>query len=345
MCACKHLMWRGRADCAKAVQKGNESVSAARPMTLFSHAVPVSSVLRDLRAAGFDMPELLAVRRTPAMWRQLERFYRQGGRIERVDANFSGANSSPGCIRFYGPPAPAVSAYADFGTLAHELGHALFCPEQWREIGSFASAQEYARSRELGEAYAWLNQYRLCRRKLGGKPERRSLLEIENDHDFGRQTIDIFMHIAACEAAGWNDTDILDELATLNANMFPCGMGVTNRKTYGQCNRWDYLLATRERHAAFDGFLRGLSQAPSADVQKVLMKFNLFTQADAPRRSALDWFSARLVVTEALPAAKAGSDDGLQQLYGLASQAFPTALPGVEQCSVPLGGGAQSASA
>lgn len=77
----------------------------------------------------------------------------------------------PGLIRFYGPATPRALPGATFGTLAHELGHALFCPEQWRPPTDFADAHAYARSRELGEAHAWLNQYHLCQAQVGGQPD------------------------------------------------------------------------------------------------------------------------------------------------------------------------------
>ena len=88
-------------------------------------------ILRDLRHAGFADDEAQAVRQTPAMWAQLADFHRQGGRIERVDAGFSAATGQPGLIRFFHPPAPAVCTHATFGSLAHELGHALLFPPQW----------------------------------------------------------------------------------------------------------------------------------------------------------------------------------------------------------------------
>ncbi|MDO5653694.1 MAG: hypothetical protein Q4G39_06285, partial [Brachymonas sp.] len=153
--------------------------------------------------------------------------------------------------------------------------------------------------------------------------------EIENDHDFGRQTVDIFARIAEREAAGWTEAQILDELATLNANMFPCGMGEGNFKTYGQCNRWDYLLATQERNPVFSAFLQTLQRTPTPNDQKVLMKFNLFTQeeskADAPHPPAL--LPGLQPFAQSL--CQAGSNCALPDLYHLAAHALPGAQPGV----------------
>ena len=192
---------------------------------------PDRRIQRDLRHAGFADSEVRAVRESPPMWAQLTAFYRGDGRIERVEAAFSGATGQPGLIRFFSPPAPAVCMHASYGALAHELGHALQFPQQWQPPGAFDSAPAYARARELGEAHAWLNQYRLVRAKQGGAPETQQLQLIENDADFGTQPVDLFARIAEREAAGWSDAQILDELAVLNANMFPCGMRATSRPT------------------------------------------------------------------------------------------------------------------
>lgn len=288
--------------------------------------------LAALRDAGFAEAELDAVQGTPAMADQLRRFAEGGGRIERVDAAFSGANGMPGLIRFYVPPVPQAHPHASYGSLAHELGHALFCPEQWQPPESFASAHAYARSRELGEAHAWLNQWRLTRSKLGGLPEPAPVLPIENDHDFGTQPVDIFTRIDERLAAGWSEAQVLDELALLNANMFPCGMGEGNFKTYGQCNRWDWLQATAGRHPAFTAFLQRLGRAPHADDQKLLTKFNVFTgppdglglaQA-APDSGALDALADLLAATE-----RRGD---LDALYALGAGALPRCQPGVAAC-------------
>ncbi|MDO5691872.1 MAG: hypothetical protein Q4G70_05225 [Pseudomonadota bacterium] len=278
-------------------------------------------ILRDLRHAGFAAEEVRAVRRTPPMWAQLVDFYQRGGRVERVEATFSAATGQPGLIRFFCPPAPTACAHANFGALAHELGHALQYPPQWRPPGDFADAQAYARSRELGEAHAWLNQARLCRAKVGGTPEMAQVQQIENDEDFGTRQVDLFAHIAEREAAGWSDARILDELAVLNANMFPSGMGEGNLKTYGQCNRWDWLQATQADGSPFRRFIAQLPRAPHADDQKLLMKFNLFTQPDSNADTTLASLASALggVCTRGdLPA-----------LHALACQAMPYARPGV----------------
>ena len=73
-------------------------------MCLLERRIP-----RDLRHAGFADSELRAVRESPPMWAQLTAFYRADGRIERVEAAFSGATGQPGLIRFFSPPAPASS--------------------------------------------------------------------------------------------------------------------------------------------------------------------------------------------------------------------------------------------
>ena len=278
-------------------------------------------IQRDLRHAGFADSEVRAVRESPPMWAQLTAFYRADGRIERVEAAFSGATGQPGLIRFFSPPAPAVCTHASYGALAHELGHALQFPPQWQPPGAFDSAPAYARARELGEAHAWLNQYRLVRAKQGGAPETQQLQLIENDADFGTQPVDLFARIAEREAAGWSDAQILDELAVLNANMFPCGMGEGNFKTYGQCNRWDWWQATQARHPAFRDFLQRLPRAPNANDQKVLMKFNLLSApASADAEALARWADAL---------GGCGPQGGLDALYALSCAALPGARPGV----------------
>ena len=281
----------------------------------------------DLRRAGFSDAERQAVQDTPAMWAQLTQFYENGGRIERVDADFSGATGAPDAIRFFCPSPPAACAHSTFGALAHELGHALQCPEQWLPVASFDSAQAYARARELGEAHAWLNQARLCRAKQGGTPEASQVLQIENDADFGTAPVDIFARVAEREAAGWTDAQILDELAMLNANMFPCGMGAGNFKTYGQCNRWDWLQATRAQHAAFNDFLQRLPRPPHAGDQKLLMKFNLFTGAGGATTESTEALQA---LADGLAPTRQGDDLGA--LYALAQRTLPDAVPGVARC-------------
>ena len=293
-------------------------------------AVDPSRILADLRHAGFPPHEAQAVRDTPAMWAQIGAFYAAGGRVERVDADFSGATGAPDRIRFFCPPVPQPCAHSNYSALAHELGHALQCPEQWQPPDRFASAQDYARARERGEAHAWLNQYRLNRARADAPAQVSHVLPIENDHDFGTEAVDIFARIAQREAAGWPDTRILDELAVLNANMFPCGMGEGNLKTYGQCNRWDWLLATRARNPAFNAFLQRLPRAPNVNEQKVLMKFNLFTRP-APAQA---WPSTGLIdehtstaLASALSLARPHSD--LRELFALTQSAVPQAQPGV----------------
>ena len=282
---------------------------------------PDRRIQRDLRHAGFADSEVRAVRESPPMWAQLTAFYRADGRIERVEAAFSGATGQPGLIRFFSPPAPAVCTHASYGALAHELGHALQFPPQWQPPGAFDSAPAYARARELGEAHAWLNQYRLVRAKQGGAPETQQLQLIENDADFATQPVDLFARIAEREAAGWSDAEILDELAVLNANMFPCGMGEGNFKTYGQCNRWDWWQATQARHPAFRDFLQRLPRAPNANDQKVLMKFNLLSApASADAQALARWADAL---------GGCGPQGGLDALYALSCAALPGARPGV----------------
>ncbi len=285
-------------------------------------------ILRDLRDAGFAPAERRAVRDTPVMWAQVNQFYEGGGKIERVAADFSGATGSPQAIRFFCPPPPAVCAHSTYGALAHELGHALQCPAQWQPPEAFDRAQAYARARELGEAQAWLNQYRLSRAKQGGAPEVAQVLQIENDSDFGTTPVDIFARIAQREAAGWTDAQVLDELAMLNANMFPCGMGEGNYKTYGQCNRWDWLQATRARHPAFNDFLQRLGRPPHAGDQKLLMKFNAFTGADAAAPTSPDALQALADQLAPVP-----RGESLGALYALACNAMPHAVPGVAACA------------
>lgn len=280
-------------------------------------------ILHDLRHAGLADAEVQAVRDTPAMWAQLTDFYRQGGRVERVEAAFSAATGQPGLIRFFHPPAPAACTHASFGSLAHELGHALQFPPQWQPAECFADAQAYARSRELGEAHAWLNQYRLCRDKVGGAPEGSQVQWIENDEDFGTHPVDLFARIAEREAAGWGEAQILGELAVLNANMFPSGMGEGNFKTYGQCNRWDWLQATQPPDSPFRRFIAQLPRAPNADDQKLLMKFNLFT-ADA----LVEMDGDRLAPLATALGGVATRGD-LSALYAMVCAAVPSARPGV----------------
>ncbi len=297
--------------------------------------VPPRLRLAALRAAGFADAELQAIHDTPAMAAQLRQFARAGGRIECVAATFSGANGRPGLIRFYRPPAPQPSAHVGYGVLAHELGHALFCPAQWRPPASFADAHAYARARELGEAHAWLNQYRLCRLKQGGLPEAAPVLPIENDADFGTQAVDIFERIAAREAAGWREAQILDELSLLNANMFPCGMGEGNFKTYGQCNRWDWLQATASRHPVLLDFLRRLGRPPTPNEQKLLTKLNLFTPpgTDGPS-TAGPGAQAMIALAAALGSQHEGGSP--RQLLALAQHLLPGSVTGIA-CSHPAG--------
>ncbi len=282
-------------------------------------------ILRELRDAGFDDAEQRAVRDTPAMWAQLTRFYRAGGRVERVAADFSGATGQPGLIRFFCPPSPQPCTHATYGALAHELGHALQCPEQWGSVASFADAEGYARARERGEAHAWLNQYRLCRDKRGGAPEASEVQLIENDHDFGTQPVDLFARIAQREAEGWPDAHILDELAVLNANMFPCGMGEGNHKTYGQCNRWDWLHAHLPSQPALRDFLARLGRPHNANDQTLVTKFNLFTDQAAAGKGVDD--TALLRLADALsPLDRACA---LPALFALACDTLTHVQPGV----------------
>ncbi len=284
-------------------------------------------ILRDLKHAGFTEAERQAVRDTPAMWAQLTQFYAQGGGVERVDAAFSGATGAPQRIRFFCPPPPAACAHSTYDALAHELGHALQCPAQWQPAAHFDSAQAYAHARELGEAHAWLNQYRLSQARQGGAPPAAQVLLIENDSDFGTTPVDIFARIAQREAAGWAEAQILDELAMLNANMYPCGMGEGNLKTYGQCNRWDWLQATRAHHPAFNDFLARLPRPPHAGDQKLLMKFNLFTGAPGAAASP----EALQALADGLAAVQ--RKDDLAALYALACRTLPQAVPGVAGCA------------
>lgn len=295
-------------------------------------------IVRDLEQARFPEAEMDAVQRTAPMWAQLTRFYGQGGRVVGVPADFAGANGSPDQIRFYCPADPAQCVHSTYGALAHELGHALSCPEQWLDIARFPSAEAYADSREMGEAHAWLNQYRLCQAKVGGRPEGSCVLDIENDHDFGTRTVDMYAHIAARELAGWSEAQILEELATFNANMFPCGMGEGNYKTYGQCNRWDWLVARQDCQPAFTAFLQAMGRPATPNDQKVLMKFNLFTGSGTPPADA-----ALPAGLQALAHAlqQPPQQDGLDTLYALARCQMPDAVTGVEagraMCRVPAG--------
>ncbi len=276
-------------------------------------------ILRELRDAGFAATEVRAVRDTPAMWLQLVRFYRGGGRVQRVDAAFSAATGQPGRVCIFCPPSPAVCAHATYGVLAHELGHALRYPDQWRPLDSFDDVEAYAHVREMGEAHAWLNQYRLCRARASGASEDGQWQRIENDHDFGTPPVDLFARIAQRETQGWPEARILHELAVLNANMFPCGMGEGNHKTYGQCNRWDWLHAHRDRVPLLRAFLHRLGRAPTAADQKLLIKFNLLTLPHAD--------AAVLHLADALaPLAQPGE---LPALFALAQGVVPHAQPGV----------------
>lgn len=238
-------------------------------------------ILADLRAAGFPDPELQAIRNTPPMWVQVLRFYAQGGSVQAIPAAFSAANGHPDAISFYVPDDPAGRTHSRYSSLAHELGHALLYPAQWNDMASFGSAEAYARSREMGEAHAWLNQYTLCLEKVGGRSELYFPLSIENDTDFGVRTRDVFGEIAHMKLAGASDEQILEHLAGLNANMFPSGMGEGNHKTYGQCNRWDYYLAHGDG-AVLDDFQRRLQRGPTPDEQKVLVKMGLLNETLQP---------------------------------------------------------------
>ena len=112
---------------------------------------------------------------------------------------------------------------------------------------------------------------------MGGRSELYFPLAIENEDDFGVRTRDVFGEIAHRKLAGESDAQILEHLATLNANMFPSGMGEGNHKTYGQCNRWDYYLAHGDG-AILAGFQRRLQRRPNPDEQKRLVKFGLLDQ-------------------------------------------------------------------
>ena len=248
--------------------------SRARPPAAASDDAVEHALLRTLEQAGFPPDELQAVRQTPEMWQQLLQFQARGGQLAHVAADFSAANGHPERILFYVPGDPAQRIHSRYSTLAHELGHALFHLEQWQPISQFASAEAYARSRELGEAHAWLNQYELCLVKQGGRSELYFPLRIENPDDFGVQVRDVFMEIARMKLAGERREAILEHLAQLNANMFPSGMGAGNRKTYGQCNRWDYALQQGEQGLP-QAFARLAGRAASTDEQKLLTKFSL----------------------------------------------------------------------
>ena len=173
------------------------------------------------------------------------------------------------------------------------------------------------------------------RAKQGGAPETQQLQLIENDADFGTQPVDLFARIAEREAAGRSDAQILDELAALNANMFPCGMGEGNFKTYGQCNRWDWLQATQPPGSPFRRFIAQLPRAPNADDQKLLMKFNLFTPVAAlPARGA----DPLAPLAAALGGVATRGD--LPALYALACDTVPGARPGVAWACARAGGAA-----
>ncbi|SEN69356.1 hypothetical protein [Brachymonas denitrificans] len=92
------------------------------------------------------------------------------------------------------------------------------------------------------------------------------------------RTRDVFGEIAHMKLAGDDDASILEHLATLNANMFPSGMGEGNHKTYGQCNRWDYYLAHGDGAILAD-FQRQLQRGPTPDEQKRLVKHGLLDRA------------------------------------------------------------------
>ncbi len=277
-----------------------------------------SRIRADLQRAHFAPAQLAAVLATPAMCAQLERFYRQGGRIENVPADFSGANGAPQQITFYCPATTADCVHSSFSTLAHELGHALQYPEQWRELEAFASAHAYAASRELGEAHAWLNQYQLCLEQVGVCEEFCFSLEIENDGDFDVHIVDLFAEITGMRQAGADDATILAQLAMRNANMFPSGMGENNFKTYGQCNRWDWMVATGD--PALHAFVQQLGRALTPNEQKLLVKFNLLNDA-AVTPANLQRLARRLQPMAA--------SSPLHALYRCAAECAPQARCGV----------------
>ena len=326
-----------------AAQRGENPVSPATlsmPRSLhaavFSPSAPLETALRQ---AGFPETELQALRDTRAMAKQLSEFAQAGGHIERVDADFAGANGRPGLIRFYCPPAPQACTHSGYGVLAHELGHALLFPEQWLPPTHFADARGYARARELGEAHAWLNQYRLCTKKVGGLPEVAPVLPIENPHDFGSQPVDIFGRIAERQAAGWSDARTLDELAVLSAHMFPCGMGVDNLKTYGQCDHWDWLKATESRHPTFMDFLQRLGRAPTPHEQKLLTKRHVFIPTPGDGRMQAAW--GKQAVIDLATALREAPGGDLAQLWALAQDLSPCEAPdksdGCRVAAIPTG--------
>ena len=303
---------------------------------VFSPSAPLETALRQ---AGFPDTELQALRDTRAMARQLREFAQAGGRIGRVDADFAGANGQPGLIRFYCPPAPQARTHSGYGVLAHELGHALLLPEQWLPPTHFTDVHGYARARELGEAHAWLNQYRLCTQKVGGLPEVAPVLPIENPYDLGSQPVDLFSRIAERQAAGWSEARILDELAMLSAHMFPCGMGAGNFKTYGQCHHWDWLKATESRHPTFMDFLQRLGRAPTPHEQKLLTKRHVFVPAQGGSTTPAPW--DRQAVIDLATALREAPGGDLAQLWALAQDLSPCEAPdksdGCRVAAIPTG--------
>ena len=251
--------------------------SRTKPSVPMADNTTGQQLLQALQLAGFPPDELQAVRQTPDMWQQLLQFQARGGRLAHQTASFSAANGHPQQILFYVPEDPQQRVHSRYSTLAHELGHALFFPEQWLPMDRFAHAEAYARSRELGEAHAWLNQYELCLLKQGGRSELFFPLRIENADDFGVQVRDVFGEIARMKLAGDSRERILEHLAQLNARMFPSGMGAGNRKTYGQCNRWDYALQQGDQGLP-QAFARLAGRPASTDEQKLLTKFGLQPQ-------------------------------------------------------------------
>ena len=231
-------------------------------------------ILSDLEEAGFSEADCMAVENTSCMWEQVSLFYRQGGRVVTLRDGFSAASGAPDQITIYRPEDPADCIHSTYATLAHELGHALQEPDQWRPPGDFATADAYAHARELGEAHAWLNEYLLCIARADDAPMPRLELHIENREDFGTHVVEPFSLIVQWHHEGASNAVILERLAELNSHMFPSGMGPGNHKTYGQCNRWDYLMATGH-HEVLDSFSAAMGRAPLPDEQKVLMKFHL----------------------------------------------------------------------
>ena len=280
-------------------------------------------VSADLQRAGFDRKERGAVLQTPAMWQQLRQLYTQGGRIHRVRADFSAANTSchaqgQRVITFYVPPASVPRTHSTYAVLAHELGHALFYPQQWQALQDFRSAQDYAHAREMGEAYAWLNQYRLSLAHAAAMVS--GQLQIENDHDFGVTALDVFAAIQRMEQAGADEAAILRQLAVYNANMFPCGMGAHNDKTYGQCNRWDWYVAMQPER--LQQLQRSLGRAPWPNEQKLLMKYNVWHAQHGVTPQQLQTLLQQL---QPLPA-----NADLAQLWHGAQQCLPQAWCGVQ---------------